>query len=258
MCSHARMLRRKREQPVIKRRVLNGRGEKVVRSDNCAVAAIEHLGSRQAKFTILIGSLARQTQNASSDIDVVRIGHKESRKLKNQSKNQMVSYVDYDIDTFLELYERGSLFLYHVFSEGRLLDGNTAAWQRIKENFRVSTNFRQEILQNRKFLKWLQTGTKYQGAVIPYLAHTCRALKNLAIFSLAQERKYVFDKGSALRKAFPRLTDDAIALLVDASNSFERLPWRPLSRAPVDQNAIGQLNRQIASAINLPHPNASR
>lgn len=219
---------------------------------------LEQIGSRKAKFTILIGSLARRTHNTSSDIDVVRIGHRESTKLKIQSRNQAVSYIDYDIDKFMELYERGSLFLYHVFSEGCLLEGDATAWQWLKEHFRVSTDFRQEISQNRKFLKWLQTGTKYQGAVVPYLAHTCRALKNLAIFSLAQEGKYVFDKGRALRKAFPRLSDDVIALLVDASNSFERLPWRPLSRAPVGPNAIGQLNEQIASVINLPKTNASR
>jgi predicted nucleotidyltransferase len=237
------------------RQALDGRDKAAPQKGS---AALERIGSSKAKFTILIGSLARRTQNSSSDIDVVRIGHKESTKLKIQSKNQAVSYIDYDIDKFMELHERGSLFLYHVFNEGLLLDGNATAWQWLKDHFRVSTDFRQEISQNRKFLKWLQTGTKYQGAVVPYLAHTCRALKNLAIFSLAQERKYVFDKGRALRKAFPRLSDDVIALLVDASNSFERLPWRPLSRAPVDQNAIGQLNRQIAAAVNLPQPNASR
>jgi hypothetical protein len=46
----------------------------------------------------------------------------------------------------------------------------------------VSTDFTEEITRNRKFLQWLQRGEKFKGAVIPYLAHTCRALKNLAIF----------------------------------------------------------------------------
>lgn len=236
----------------------NGTGERIARSDSDTASDLKRLRSRRSKFTILIGSRARRTQNSSSDIDVVRIGHKEPARLKNRSTSQLVSYIDYDTDQFFALYEHGSLFLYHVFKEGRLLDGNAAAWGSLRNHFRVRTNFKQEISRNRRFLKWLQTGTKYKGAVVPYLAHTCRALKNLAIFSLAQERKYVFDKRTALRRAFPQLPDDTIALLVNASNSFERLPWRPLSRGALDHDTIGQLNRQIALAANFPEPHAAR
>ena len=240
------------------RQVRNRRGDEAAGLNDRAAAALRHIESRQAKFTILIGSHARRTQNSSSDIDVVRIGHKKSPKLKNGPTNRVISYIDYDSDKFFDSYEHGSLFLYHVFKEGRLLHGNAATWRWLKDHFRVRTNFKQEISRNRRFLKWLQIGTKYNRAVVPYLAHTCRALKNLAIYSLAQERKYVFDKRTALRKAFPQLSDDAIGLLVNASNSFERLPWRPLSHGMVNQDTIGQLNRQIARAINLPKSDAAR
>src|SRR5207253_6996143 len=77
---------------------------------------------------------------------------------------------------------------------------------------------------------------------------TC-ALPILAIFSLAQNREYVFDKRAALRKAFPQLSDDVIALLVDASNRFERLSSPGLSRRIVDYDKIGRLNRQLALAV---------
>jgi hypothetical protein len=167
------------------------------------------------------------------------------------------TYIDYDANAFARLYERGDLFLYHVFQEGRLLEGNKTEWESLKTNFHVGTDFGEEISRNRKFLRWLQRGEKYDGAVMPYLANMCRALKNLAIFTLAEKRHYVFDKRKALRRAFPALSDASIALLVDANNSFERHPAfaQPY---PIDPRNISRLNREIASAANLPRRNAPR
>jgi len=241
--------KQKREQPMIRRRECNGGGNKVGGSIDRTAGALKQIGLSHTQFTILIGSRARRTQNSTSDIDVVRIGHLKPAKIGSRFRNQPISYTDYDIDTFLDLYERGSLFLYHIFKEGKLLEGSAEAWQWLKDHFRVRTDFKEDISRNRRFLQWLLKGTKYNGAVVPYLAHACRALKNLAIFSLAQNREYVFDKRAALRKAFPQLSDDVIALLVDASNRFERLSSPGLSRRFVDYDKIGRLNRQLALAV---------
>jgi hypothetical protein len=119
----------------------------------------------------------------------------------------------------------------------------------LKENFRVSTNFKQEISRNRRFLKWLQRGEKFRGAIIPYLAHTCRALKNLAIFSLAQKRCYVFDKRAALRGAFPNLPKSSIDLLISANDSFERSPRRRLSSGDVPVSQINRLRKEVNLAV---------
>jgi len=179
----------------------------------------------------------------------VRIGHKAPLAFKRHEEKRSVTYIDYDVKSFCDLYARGSLFLYHVFREGRLLAGNSQAWARLKENFRVRTNFAKEISRNRKFLRWLQRGEKFRGAVIPYLAHTCRALKNLAIFSLAQKRRYVFDKRAALRGAFPSLPKSSIDLLISANDSFERAPRRRLSSEDVPMSHINRLRKQVTFAV---------
>ena len=206
------------------------------------------------RFTVLIGSRGRGTATGASDFDVVRIGHKAGVKFKRNERNRSVSYIDYDVKSFCSLYESGSLFLYHIFREGRLLEGNRQAWAWLKENFRVRTSFGREISRNRAFLRWLQRGEKFKGAVIPYLAHTCRALKNLAIFSLAQKRRYVFDKRAALRGAFPNLPSSSIELLISANNSFERAPRHPLSSEDVP---VAQINR-LRKHVNLALEHAAR
>lgn len=139
-----------------------------------------------------------------------------------------------------------------------LLRGSRSHWKTLKDGFKVSTNFRQEISQNRNLLKWLQEGEKFKGATIPYLAHTFRALKNLAIFSLAQKRNYVFDKHTALRKAFPQLDREAITLLINANDIFERSSKRRSSTNPVDGDAIRWVRTQIAHAMGSPQLHATR
>jgi hypothetical protein len=209
-------------------------------------------------FTILIGSGARRTDDLQSDIDIVRIGHSDTTvvQCKGCQKVRDVSYINYDTEKFSQLYGDGSLFLYHIFSEGRLLSGDEKIWTSLKANFRVRTNFRREIAENREVLAWLQDGNQFEGATIPYLAHMCRALKNLAIFSLAQRRSYVFDKRTALRRAFPELEDETISLLVVANNVFERVHIDLGDLNRVNGETIRCLRKQVARAIGRPHKHA--
>jgi hypothetical protein len=198
-------------------------------------------------------------QKKDSDIDIVRIGHREPVLLDNgpRKREKEISYIDYKPKKFAELYRDGSLFLYHVFSEGSLLQGNRRHWRILKEGFKVSTNFRQEISQNRKLLHWLQSGEKFKGATIPYLAHTFRALKNLAIFSLAQKHYYIFDKRTALQKAFPDLDSKAISILIDASNIFERSARNRPSNA-LGGDTIDRVRQQVAHVVDFPQQHAHR
>jgi hypothetical protein len=164
-------------------------------------------------------------------------------------KKADVSYIDYDAKKFSELYEKGSLFLHHIFTEGVLLKGNRSVWNALKQYFQVSTNFRKEISQNRKLLEWLQGGEKFRGATIPYLAHTFRALKNLAIFLLAHKREYVFEKRAALQTAFPTLDRKAITLLINANNMFERSSDVGPNYT-IGPNTIAHVRREIADAVH--------
>jgi hypothetical protein len=221
--------------------------------------ALSYLRLQKPKFTVLIGSRARRTQKKESDIDIVRIGHREPVSLDNGSgkKGKDISYIDYDPKKFSELYRNGSLFLYHVFTEGSLLQGSRMGWRILKKGFKVSKDFSEEISQNRKLLYWLQSGEKFKGATIPYLAHTFRALKNLAIFSLAEKSDYIFDKRAALQKAFPKLDREAISVLIDANNVFERSVRNCPSYA-LGGETIAHVRRQIAHAVDFPRRHAHR
>jgi predicted nucleotidyltransferase len=232
--------------------------ESLVRHNRQSRLASDTLGSTKAKFTVLIGSRARRTDGCGSDIDIVRIGHKRPVKLHARRTPDTITYVNYDLAKFSDLYQRGSLFIYHVFNEGRLLEGDERTWEELKDNFKVSTNFRREISQNRKFLRWLQRGEKFRDATIPYLAHACRALKNLAIFSLAQRRRYVFDKRAALRRAFPALSDEVIGLLISANNAFERPQRRPPLGHALSSATLRNVRNEIAHALQSAPQHASR
>jgi len=212
-------------------------------------SAVQYLRSEKPKFVILIGSSARKSRKLDSDIDIVRIEyHKAVPSNLKKPKQAEVSYIDYDANKFSELYRDGSLFLYHIFTEGELLRGNRSSWNALKRHFRVSTDFRKEIIENRKFLRWLQRGEKFRGATIPYLAYTFRALKNLAIFLLAQNRDFVFEKRTALQRAFPRLDQKTITVLIDANNSFERGSKLP-SSYDVGPNTVMYVRKEIADAV---------
>jgi predicted nucleotidyltransferase len=214
---------------------------------------IKYLQTQKPKFTVLIGSRARGTPARHSDIDVVRIGHQQPIPLDlvGAHREAEVCYIDYDSFKFSELYRNGSLFLHHIFTEGTLLRGPSRDWSFLRRHFRVKTNFTNEISQNRRLLRWLQSGEKFKGATMPFLSHSFRALKNLAIFSLAQRRDYVFDKRSALTKAFPRFDAKAITCLIKANDIFER-SVRPTSGYKVSPAVVDHVRKQIARAIDAP------
>jgi len=220
---------------------------------------MEYLRSRKPKFTVLIGSRARGTHARHSDIDIVRIGHREPVPLNlvGAQRQSDISYVDYESIKFSDLYRNGSLFLHHIFTEGTLLQGRRRDWNYLKRHFKVKTNFTNEISQNRRLLRWLQNGEKFKGATMPYLSHSFRALKNLAIFSLAQKRDYVFDKRGALSKAFPRFDPEAITFLIEANDIFER-SVRPTRNYEVNPATVEYVRKQIAHAINFPRQHAYR
>ena len=212
---------------------------------------INYILRTRPQFTVLVGSRARRRSRAASDIDLVRIGHKRPAptRLVKLGRPARVSYIDYDAAKFAKLYGKGSLFLYHVFNEGKLLEGNRATWEKLRDRFKVQTNFSAEISQNRKILNWLQRGRKAEGAAVPYLAHTFRALKNLAIFSLAQRRKYVFDKRDALRQAFPQLDSKCINVLMDANDFFEE-STQPRASYDVELDDIAHVKKEVGGAVH--------
>jgi predicted nucleotidyltransferase len=174
------------------------------------------------QFTLLIGSFARGTGGIGSDIDVLRIGHK--RRVKRPVKldySLPISYVDYDLDSFKTLFDDGSLFLYHAFIEGQLLEGDITQWNSLKENFVVSDDFRDSIEEYLQVLTYIAEYPEYERSSVPYLSNIFKCLKNIGVFRMASTGRYDFEKVNALM-AGCGLSDLDARILISANAVFER------------------------------------
>ncbi len=173
-------------------------------------------------FTILIGSFARGTGGENSDLDILRIGHTKSViKPDNISKAIPISYIDYDYSVFLDLFEQGSLFLYHAFKEGVLLNGEEGKWEQFKEKFVVTNDHTDSIREYISLLEFIDEYPEYELSFIPFLSNIFKAVKNIGIFKLAENGEYIFDKELALMQGCGLNLSQA-KIFISANNSFER------------------------------------
>ncbi len=186
------------------------------------LAALDFKIMSDEMFTILIGSYARGSGGSDSDLDVLRIGHSKSiERPKNISNHVPISYIDYDNNVFHELYDKGSLFLYHTFKEGLLLEGNNQKWNTLKNNFAVINDHTESINEYVAVLKYIDDYPEFELSYMPFLSNVFKSLKNIGIFRLANKELYVFDKKAALVEGCG-ISPHYATLFISANNAFER------------------------------------
>jgi predicted nucleotidyltransferase len=174
-------------------------------------------------LTVLIGSYARGTATAGSDVDILRVGHKSSSQIATSIPgDHYISYIDYSLDDFKRLHEMGSLFLQHAFLEGLILDGETSTWIEYKKSFVVKTEFTQEIKECKDLICYLTSAEENCRASTAFLFHLFRAVKNLSIFTLAQNRCYQFDKRAAIALCFTDIPTTILDAMLASETLFER------------------------------------
>lgn len=174
-------------------------------------------------YTILIGSYARGTNRLGSDYDVVRVNHAEKLDSDHIPSSQTrISYIDYSEEAFAELYKSGSLFLYHIFYEGKLLFGNKKDWYNLKNNFSVCNIFTKEILEYLDLISFVNSDQSFHHSTFAYLSNMFKAIKNISIFCLAEKGQYVFEKKTAIAGAYPFLSTSKINALILANDVYER------------------------------------
>ena len=122
---------------------------------------------------------------------------------------------------FSELYQQGSLFIYHAFKEGILLEGNQHRWEQFKNRFSVTADHSESINEYISVLKFIDNYPQYELSYIPFLSNIFKSIKNIGIFRLANKGNYLFDKKSALIKGCG-ITDNQASLFISANNAFER------------------------------------
>lgn len=177
---------------------------------------------KNLEFTVLVGSFARGTGTKISDLDILRIGHDRSiHRPSNIDECIPISYVDYDMDAFLKLHKDGSLFFYHAFYEGILLEGSKESWIKFKSCFSVTEDFNESIQEYLEVLSYIDSYPGYEDSILPFLSNVYKCLKNIGVFKLASKKNYQFDKNIALEKGCG-LDDETTRILVQASSVFER------------------------------------
>jgi predicted nucleotidyltransferase len=177
---------------------------------------------KQQSFTILIGSFARGEGDSDSDVDILRIDHCRPVERPSQVTGDVpISYIDYDYSTFMKLHHQGSLFLYHSFAEGKLIDGDINSWAKLKNDFKVTYNHRDSINEYYEVLKFIDSYPGFEHAFMPYLSNIFKALKNIGIFKLAESGCFIFDKSTALVRGCGLCLSQA-KTLISCNNCFER------------------------------------
>ncbi|GIO56905.1 hypothetical protein J21TS7_52230 [Paenibacillus cineris] len=170
-------------------------------------------------FVVLIGSVARKDYSVGSDIDICRINSDVTINRQTDWPDGPINYIDYDTETFQHLYNIGSLFIYHILTEGILIEGNIDSWEKLILNFSLTGNFSNEIVKildlNEIFKKTEIFGNHY----LSLFSNLFTNVKNFSIFYLARNGIYLFNKEKAIKYTFGEYYYD---LIFDAYNYFER------------------------------------
>lgn len=172
-------------------------------------------------FTILIGSCARKDDGPTSDVDIIRVGHCYTVTPNPAYDDRCISYIDFTPEQFTCLYNQGSLFLHHAFTEGILVEGSKDRWSHLESRFVVEQDFSKPILEYTNLLCYLNSKHEYHLSYMPYLSNYCKYVKNIGIFKLAQQRAYSYDKITAMTRGCNLSTQTSV-LLRHAYDSFER------------------------------------
>lgn len=179
---------------------------------------------KNTKFVLLIGSAARKETTRRSDVDIVEIGEPFDwvPPVEMKIDAERISKVKYTNKRFRQLHKQGSLFLLHIFNEGKLLVGDPKSWRDLRGKFHVKKKFSREIARSRAVLNFLISDEENAAAPIAFLSNSLRALKQMAIYRLAEAGIYVFDKRKAILKFHTWIPKDILEAMLEAEFIISR------------------------------------
>lgn len=154
-------------------------------------------------FAILFGSVSRGDFNNNSDIDILLYNYPEEKAIEKIKKIDIpdlpINFIFYDAATFNNFYSQGSLFLYHIFEQGRLIDGCESKWEELISSFKVKKTFKDEIKKIKSEILIYKNLDFLNGYYLSALVNLYPLLKNFCIFSLAEEEIYEFNKKECIK-----------------------------------------------------------
>lgn len=152
----------------------------------------------EESFAVLFGSVARGDFNKNSDIDIFLYNYPEDKAKKKIALMNLpqlpINFVSYDSNMLCKFHEEGSLFLYHIYKQGELIDGDNVHWNELCHSFVLKKSFQDEIKKIRKEIMPYRRLVFLNGYYLSALVNIYPLLKNYCIFTLANQGIYEFNK----------------------------------------------------------------
>ena len=135
---------------------------------------------------ISFGSQARGEADLYSDTDLLEVSDTESNDFKP------VGTISVSRDMLLAASRTGSLFIKHLFSEGRLVAGPPSDFAALRRSWRSAVSYQDEIEENRDLLTLLAYVSGNQAGLVAAMDITICALRSILIRVLAERGEYIF------------------------------------------------------------------
>ena len=196
------------------------------------IEIIENLSKYRHSALILFGSRSRGDFDAQSDIDILEITENPHRPYSVDHFN----YSTYTLDQLINMAQSGSLFVWHIITEGKVIIGDKDIITQLEQNFIKPNNyddFRNEILSAARLLdisqlEYIRNEKGYYGLLCylfrSYLYSLCAdenrltfSIKEIAkmykdsrlvrLFNMKYQKHITFDDYSWCKKIFESYTN---------------------------------------------------
>src|SRR5262249_37310068 len=155
---------------------------------------------------VIIGSCARGDATNASDMDVLFLCPSSRpiaplyRLIRQRELSHPLSLITYGPSDFARFWREGSLFVYHVITEGAMVSDDGTLARLLKRGFRLKTNFHVDILDQLQRLELFRDPRPFQDYFISVFARLFSIYKNVVFFALAERGHPEFNK----KRAFDR------------------------------------------------------
>lgn len=146
----------------------------------------------RGKAGIVIGSVARGDNVPTSDLDLLILTTSKARLTSYYSIPSVVkttppiSIITYTPRDFKKFWDEGSLFVYHVLTEGMVAWDDGTLARLLRHPFKLKLDFSADIAIQIKRLKMFRDPRAFDGVFMYAFAELFKIYKNIVFFTLAQ------------------------------------------------------------------------
>lgn len=154
----------------------------------------------------LFGSYARNENDKYSDIDIFVLCKEKSESLKkylSEKLNIPIKWLSlYDIETISKMFEEGSLFLWHIKNEGKLLYANNEWFENQLTFLKKYKKVKKDLLEYKKIITDINNSiARNYGLEYYEISLIGILLRNIAIIHCHINGYYLFGRLSAFKKS---------------------------------------------------------